>query len=332
MTIFKKVIERIRKWPGLFQFHYGRVRYRIKHGKIRLFDPWCWLQSIHWMQLGKYHHYEPREAIYDRLPEISFAGELPSIAIVTPSYNQAAYLEETIRSVLDQNYPRLSYAVVDGGSNDGSAVILERYRERLAFAVSERDRGQSDAIVKGMLHVSGEIQAYLNSDDFLTPGTLRYVGAYFATHPEVDAVYGHRIIVDEKSREVGRWILPNHYDDSTKHFDYIPQETLFWRKSLYDQCGGIDPDFHFAMDWDFILRLQACGACFERLPYFLGCFRAHGVQKSQAGSDIGKREIDALLLRNGAESPVGRAFVEADWKFKKKAYMIALLSAIGIRR
>lgn len=332
MSIFKKIIERVSKWPGLFRFHYGRIRYRIKHGKIRIFDPLCWLQSVHWMQLGKYHHYEPRKVIYDRLPEIHFTGELPCIAIVTPSYNQAAYLEETIRSVLDQNYPRLSYAVVDGGSNDGSAVIIEKYRERLAFAVSERDNGQSDAIVKGMNRVSGEIQAYLNSDDLLAPGVLHYIGAYFAEHPQIDAVYGHRIIVDEKTQEVGRWIMPAHYQESTKHFDYVPQETLFWRKDIYDKCGGIDPNFHFAMDWDFILRLQQHGARIKRLPYFLGCFRAHGVQKSQAGSDIGKSEIDGILKRNGAEMPLGRGFEEADWKFKKRAYLSALEIAMGVRR
>ena len=332
IKLFRKIAARIAKWPQLYLFHYRRLRYRIKHGKIRLFDPLCYLQSIHWMQLGKYHHYTARPVVYDRLPELPDPVTWPSIAIVTPSYNQAPYLEETIRSVLEQDYPNLAYAVVDGGSNDGSAAIIEKYKERLSYAVSEKDKGQSDAIVKGMGRVRGEIMAYLNSDDFLSPGVLRYVGAYFASHPEVDAVYGHRIIVDEDSREVGRWILPKHYEESTKYFDYIPQETLFWRKEIYDQCGGIDPEYHFAMDWDFILRMQQHGARFQRLPYYMGCFRAHGVQKSQAGSDIGKSEIEGLMKRNGAELPLGREFENADWKFKKKAYISSLQMAMNIRR
>ena len=330
--ILKKIVDRVAKWPQLYLFHYRRIRYRIKHGKIRPFDPLCYLQSVHWMQLGKYHHYIPRPVEFDHIPKPKYTGELPSISIVTPSYNQAQYLEETIKSVLDQKYPKLSYAVTDGGSTDESAEVIERYKDQLAFSVSEPDKGQSDAIVKGMNQVSGEIQAYLNSDDLLAPGVLHYVGAYFAEHPEVDAVYGHRIIVDENTREIGRWIMPHHYEESTKYFDYIPQETLFWRKEIYEKCGGIDPDFHFAMDWDFILRLQQHGARIKRLPYFLGCFRAHGVQKSQAGSDIGKTEIECLLKRNGAELPLGRDFENSDWKFKKKAYLTALQIAMGIRR
>ncbi len=325
------IFSRLKKWPELFLFHYRRLRFRMKSGKVRPFDPLCYLEYFHWMQLGRYHQYEAKPIAYDRLPILPAPSVLPSISIVTPSYNHACFLEETILSVLNQDYPRLTYAVVDGGSSDGSAEIIERYRDSLSYAVSERDKGQSDAIVKGMNRMDGEILAYLNSDDFLAPGTLRYVGAYFTAHPEVDVVYGHRIIVDDKSREVGRWILPRHYSDSTKHFDYIPQETLFWRRSFYEKAGGIDPDFHFAMDWDFILRLQAQGANFRRLPYFLACFRAHEAQKSQAGSDVGKREIDALMNRTGGDLELGPTYEAAHWKFRKKAYLTALLLSLGIR-
>ncbi|MEI8309517.1 MAG: glycosyltransferase family 2 protein [Verrucomicrobiota bacterium] len=330
--MFHKVLSRIQKWPGLFLFHYRRLRFRVKHGKIRILDPLCYLESFHWMQLAKYHQYEAKDVVFDRLPASRVTSELPSISIVTPSYNHAPYLEETIRSVLDQNYPKLTYAVVDGGSADGSAQIIERYKDNLSFSVSEPDKGQSDAIVKGMARLSGEVQAYLNSDDFLAPGVLEYVGSYFAEHPEVDAVYGHRIIVDGNTREIGRWILPPHYAESTKHFDYIPQETMFWRRSIAEKAGGIDPAFHFAMDWDFILRLQASGARFRRLPYFLACFRAHEAQKSQAGSERGKREIDALMKRTGGDLDLGRDYETAHWKFRKKAFLTSVLLSLGIRR
>jgi glycosyltransferase involved in cell wall biosynthesis len=329
--MFRRVFSRIQKWPGLFLFHYRRFVFRVGHGKIMVFNPLCCLESFYWMQLAKYEQYGAKEVVYDKLPAPSFTGELPSISVVTPSYNHARFLEETIRSVLDQEYPKLTYAVVDGGSADGSAEIIERYKDRLSFWVSEPDKGQSDAIVKGMAKLDGEIQAYLNSDDFLAPGTLRYVGAYFAEHPEVDVVYGHRIIVDGNTREIGRWILPPHYDESTKHFDYIPQETMFWRRGLAQKAGGIDPAFHFAMDWDFILRLQASGARFRRLPYFLACFRAHEAQKSQAGSERGKQEIETLMRQTGGDLQLGREYEAAHWKFRKRAFLTSVLLSFGVR-
>lgn len=329
--MLRKIVSRIRNWPALLNFHYRRLLFRVKHGKVRVFDPLCYIESFHWMQLAKYEQYEAKTIVYDDLPAPQHVGSLPSVAIVTPSYNQKPFLEETIKSVLDQNYPRLSYAVVDGGSTDGSADVIERFKDRLSFSVSEPDNGQSDAIVKGMARLDGEIQAYLNSDDFLVPGTLAYVGSYFATHPEVDVVYGHRIIVDAQSREIGRWILPRHYAESTKHFDYIPQETMFWRRRAAEKAGGIDPDFHFAMDWDFILRLQSHGATFRRLPYFLACFRAHETQKSQAGSERGKQEIEALMRRTGGDLQLGRDFEAAHWKFRKRAFLTSVLLSMGIR-
>lgn len=325
------ILSRIRKWPELFLFHYRRLRFRIAHGKIRILDPLSYLESFHWMQIAKYHQYEPREIVFDKLPVCRFTGDLPSISIVTPSFNHARYLEETIRSVLAQNYPKLSYAVVDGGSTDGSAQIIGRYRDRLSYATSEPDNGQSDAIVKGMARLDGEVQAYLNSDDMLAPGALQFVGSYFAAHPEIDAVYGHRIIVNEDSREIGRWILPRHYDESTKHFDYVPQETLFWRRRVAEKAGGINPSFYFALDWDLILRLQAQGSRFVRLPYFLACFRAHEAQKSQTALGRGQLEINELLKRTGGDLEYGRTFEEAHWKFRRKAFLTSVLMDVGIR-
>jgi glycosyltransferase involved in cell wall biosynthesis len=329
--ILRRISARISKWPQLYLFHHRRIRYRIKCGKIRLFDPMFYLESFHWMQLGKYQHYAPKKISYDKLPSPQLRGPLPSISIVTPSYNQAAYLEQTIKSVLDQKYPNLSYAVIDGGSSDGSTHIIERYRELLTYAVSERDRGQSDAIAKGMRHVSGEIQAYLNSDDLLVPGVLHFIGNYFAGHSDVDVVYGHRIIINQNSEEIGRWILPKHYPESIIHFDFVPQETMFWRKSIADRIGGINPDLQFAMDWDFLLRLQNAGAKIRRLPYFLGCFRAHDVQKSQSGSEVGKQEILDVMKIFGGDWHFGAEFMRAEQTIKQRALMTSIQMAFGVR-
>ena len=141
--------------------------------------------------------------------------------------------------------------------------------------------------------------AYLNSDDMLLPGALHYVARYFATHPEIDVVYGHRVLIDEYDQEIGRWVVPPHDDDILSWADYIPQETMFWRRSIWEKAGGlIDTNFKFAMDWDLILRFRDAGARIVRLPRFLGAFRIHPHQKTSAEiSQQGVREMGRLRER-----------------------------------
>src|SRR6185436_555558 len=136
----------------------------------------------------------------------------PRISIVTPSFRQAHFIERTIRSVLEQGYPNLEYHVQDGGSTDGTVPILERYAPRLSSWASERDSGQSQAINRAFAKTSGDIMAWINSDDVLFPGALAYVADFFNRNPDVDVVYGHRVLIDEEDREIGRWILPPHED------------------------------------------------------------------------------------------------------------------------
>src|SRR5262249_23541680 len=143
------------------------------------------------------------------------------------------------------------------------------------------DEGQTQAINLGFQHTSGEIMAYLNSDDLLLPGSLAYVAGYMAAHPEVDVVYGHRILIDECDDEVARWVLPRHDDRVLTWANFVPQETLFWRRRIWERVGGtLDASFQFAMDWDLILRFREAGARFVRLPRFLGAFRVHARQKT----------------------------------------------------
>lgn len=229
----------------------------------------------------------------------------PSISIVTPSFNQGNVLEETLRSVLDQRYPSLEYIVQDGGSTDRSVEVLRRYGSRLTHWESAPDGGQSAAINLGMQRATGEIMAYLNSDDLLLPGSLAYVAEYFQTHPEVDVVYGHRILIDEAGREVGRWVLPAHDERAIAFADFIPQETMFWRRRAWEQVGSrIDESFRFAMDWDLILRFRAAGLTFRRLPRFLGAFRVWEDQKSLAWwLPFGRRETERLTARTLGDTP-----------------------------
>jgi len=221
-----------------------------------------------------------------------------SIAIVTPSLNQGRFIKRTIQSVLSQNYPNLQYAIQDGGSTDGTVAILEQYNDQLSHWESRKDGGQANAINRGFSVVSGDVMAYLNSDDVLLDGALNYVAAYFKKHPNVDVLYGHRIIIDEEDREIGRWILPRHDDMTIQWSDYIPQETMFWRRRIWEAAGGgLDEAFQFAMDWDLILRFIEAGAVFRRVPAFLAAFRHHTEQKTIAAEDIGIREITMIRKR-----------------------------------
>ena len=227
------------------------------------------------------------------------SANLPCISIVTPSYRQGAYIQRTLESVLSQAYPHLEYYVQDGGSDDETTQVLSSYSDRLTGWTSEKDSGQSQAINLGFARTTGDIMAWLNSDDLLLPGALNCVAQYFAAHPDVDVVYGHRILIDEQDREIGRWILPAHNEKVLSVADFVPQETLFWRRSIWEKAGGkIDESFRFAMDWDLLLRFRSAGARMVRLPYFLGAFRIHQAQKTSAAiASVGAAEMDRLRER-----------------------------------
>lgn len=250
------------------------------------------------LQLEPYHAPRPLR-IPSRYERVQPLAAPPTISIVTPSFNQARFVAETLRSVIDQRYSRLEYVVQDGGSRDGSLEILERARPYLHHLDSRPDRGQANAINLGFAHTTGEVMAYLNSDDLLLPGALHYVARYFCQHPEVDVLYGHRILVDEEGAEIGRWILPPHRGDHLLYADYVPQETLFWRRRIWEQVGGrVDESFQFAVDWELLLRFVEAGAKIVRVPRFLGAFRVHQAQKTALQlAGIGALEMDRLRHR-----------------------------------
>ncbi len=243
----------------------------------------------HWMRLGVLQQYTPRPMVRDdalekfgRRKNKNGNLKLPSIVLVTPSYNQADYLKYTIDSVVSQDYPNLDYVVMDGGSTDGTRELLAQHSTHFCYWHSKPDDGQTAAIADGFKHSDAEIMGWLNSDDMLMPGTLYYVGKYFSEHPEVDVIYGHRVVINSGGNEIGRWVLPPHDAEVLLYADFIPQETCFWRRGLYEQVGGIDTNFNYAMDWDLILRFQKAGARFYRAPYFMGVFRQHEEQKTSS--------------------------------------------------
>jgi glycosyltransferase involved in cell wall biosynthesis len=257
----------------------------------------------------------------------------PVISIVTPSFNQGHVLEETLRSVLDQGYPALQYVVQDGGSTDASVSILERYATRLFAWESARDGGQSAAINRGLRRTTGEIMAYLNSDDILLPGSLAYVADFFERHPDVDVVYGHRVLIDDAGAEVGRWVLPPHDDRVIAFADFIPQETMFWRRRAWEAVGGIDESFRFAMDWDLILRFRAAGMTFRRLPRFLGAFRVWPDQKSVSWwLPVGRRETERLTARTLGATPTRERIRSEITRYVRRHWVLDKLYLAGLVR
>jgi glycosyltransferase involved in cell wall biosynthesis len=267
----------------------------------RLWRARQWLKKLLCVPLGIHYQYRPRPMHipkqYCRTPR---AHSSLVVSIVTPSYNQGQFLERTITSVLEQDFPHLEFIIQDGGSTDETHAILARYQSQLKHCESGKDRGQAHAINRGFKHATGDILAYLNSDDLLLPGALNYVADFFAKHPEIDVVYGHRVLVDHADAEVGRWVLPRHDDDFLRWADFVPQETLFWRRRIWEKVGGaLDETFHYALDWDLLLRFLDAGARFVRLPRFLGAFRLHPAQKTSLQMfNLGVPEMDRLCLRS----------------------------------
>lgn len=180
----------------------------------------------------------------------------PRISVITPSYNQGAYIEETILSVLEQDYPNLEYIIIDGGSTDDSVDIIRKYEDRLAYWVSEPDAGQSEAINKGLQHSTGEIWAWMNSDDIYLPGALKTAVAWLMDHPQYGIVYGDCIWIDGQGREIDRPAIP---DFDYRSFlrdcnDFIPSGSAFIRKRVSDTIGIMDVALHLIMDWDYWMR------------------------------------------------------------------------------
>ena len=260
--------------------------------------------------------YPPRTVFiphYYRMTQTISLDALPVISIVTPTFNQAKFLRHTIESVLGQGYPKLEYIIQDGGSEDGSIEILEQYRPHLTHAESHKDGGQANAINLGFAHTSGEIMAYLNSDDLLLPSSLHYAASFFNHHPEVDVIYGHRVIINEEGNEIGRWVLPPHDSWTQLWLYFIPQETLFWRRGIWEKVGGcVDESYQFAMDWELFLRFVQAGARIRRVPRFLGAFRSHPQQKTSSRiHDLGIQEMNRVrekyLGRSVTQTEIARA-------------------------
>jgi len=226
---------------------------------------------------------------------------LPKVTIVTPSFNQAKYLEQTIISVLNQDYPNIEYIIIDGGSTDGSVEIIKKYQEKLSYWISEPDKGQSNAINKGFKHATGKIYNWLNSDDLLMPSAVKIAVYYLNKYPEVGLIYGNRTVIDGKGNFLYLLERPSFNPKVFPHQWGIPQETAFFRRECWQITKGLYESLQYCMDDDLFFRLSKITR-FYHVPFVLGTFRRHTQSKtvlhSGALKGVRRTEFAKVYFKN----------------------------------
>jgi glycosyltransferase involved in cell wall biosynthesis len=212
--------------------------------------------------------------------------DAPRVTIVTPSYNQALYLEATIQSVLAQAYSNLEYIIIDGGSTDGSVDIIRKYERHLAYWISEPDRGQSDAINKGFRRATGTYLNWLNSDDVLLPHALQTLVEFLDCHPDIACVFGNTVFIAPDGSELfRRRDIPFHAGIVTYAFNYLPQPAALFRAQVLKRVGMLDERLHYCMDHELWLRMHGAGYAFGKVNDFIAGYRFHLESKGIRNSD-----------------------------------------------
>ncbi len=249
----------------------------------------------------------------------------PLVSIITPSYNQVEFLEATIRSVLGQDYPHIEYIIMDGESTDGSLAIIEKYANQLAYWISEPDRGQADAINKGLQKATGEILAWINSDDLYMAGAVEDAVRTLDAHPEAGMVYADGLMVDAR----GKLLDPHHYRTYSLLdllcFEVLLQPTVFLRRSIYEHVGSLDDQYHLILDHEYWIRI-AQQAPIMHVPSFWAAERTHLGAKTISQASVFVDEAERMI-RQAEQSPSLGALIREN---HRKVY--ASLNAFAARR
>ena len=222
----------------------------------------------------------------------------PSFSIITPSFNQGKFIERTIKSVVGQNFPDVQYIMVDGGSKDGTADIIKKYSEKISVWISEPDKGQADAVNKGLKFATGDIIGWINSDDTYLEGALEKVAEVFSKNKEVEAVYGDFYYIDENDLIIRkRSVLPYIDYDLLLAHNYIGQPALFFSRKSIERIGPLDENLHYLLDWDLVMRLTKNCKCYH-LNNYLATARIHKSTKTaEFGNSRNIEEFDLLQVR-----------------------------------
>jgi glycosyltransferase involved in cell wall biosynthesis len=264
----------------------------------------------------------------------------PKISIITASYNQGQYLEDTILSVLGQRYPNLEYLIYDAASTDNSVVIIKKYEQELSYWVSEKDKGQADAINKGFEKATGEILMWLNSDDILMPNVLHFIAEQYAQ--KGDGIYfGNCIHFEEKNNGVlnsrGSQVPISFNSISLEMADTIIQPSTFWSRKVWIENGPLDAGFHFGFDWEWFLRAKQKSISFYSLHKPISMYRIHEEHKSGVG---GKKRQDELLkiyeIYSPKYAPLYKQLMQENFTFSFKEkiiyHLLKLVSRKGLTR
>lgn len=227
----------------------------------------------------------------------------PLISIVIPSFNQGQFIEQAITSVVGQNYPRIELIIVDGGSTDNTAEIVNKYQDHIHHFISEPDRGQADAINKGFRMARGEIMGWLNTDDMYLPCTFSRVAAIIESPSKPNLVYGGCLHFYQGTTHTYGFLPPDFDENQLTYHDYLAQPSTFWTKALWDVTGALNESYHYVLDWEWFLRAsQFCR--FTPIKDYLSIYRMHPGHKSGTGKDKRQEEIMHII----------KTYAREDWQ------------------
>ncbi len=248
----------------------------------------------------------------------------PKISVITPSYNQGKFLEQTILSVISQCYPNLEYIIMDGGSTDESVEIIKKYEQHITYWQSKPDNGQAGAINEGFKHATGDILCWLNSDDMYMPGIFDRIAAIFANTSKPAIVFGNCLHFNEHSSKTrGSDVVGDDARHILSLYDYIIQPSSFWNRAAWLATGALEESMHFAFDWDWFIRAQNTGVQFVPVQDYLSIYRIHESHKTGTGGDKRNEELKKIVSRYNEEQKLIRAFnrwlrIYAKYKFVSK--------------
>jgi len=260
----------------------------------------------------------------------------PKISIITPSYNQGQFLEETIRSVLLQNYPNLEYIIIDGGSTDNTVDIIKQYEPWIPYWVSEPDNGQTHAINKGLTKATGEIIAYLNSDDYYLPGTLFKVAEHFRQFPQTDLLHGICRYVNQEGEKIGEQFgniqkleeILDLWDVWWKQRQFVQPE-VFWTRRITEKVGLFKEELNYVMDYDYWLRILEVGGIVGSINNEFSCFRFTSNQKSNQSEKVAEellQVVKPILWNMSTKIPLKtRLLLQGNW-----LYQVVFLQQVDI--
>jgi glycosyltransferase involved in cell wall biosynthesis len=221
--------------------------------------------------------------------------------VITPSYNQGQYIEETILSVLNQNYPNLEYIIMDGGSTDNTVEVIKKYADRITFWVSEKDKGQADAINRGFKKATGDILCWLNSDDYYFSETLKYVAENLDINKK-EILFGEVDHIFEPHGKIKHSNAKNKYENyQLELYDYIIQPGSFWTKKVWEEVGEVNENLHFVFDWDWFVRAKKANTNFKYHKRTMAMYRVHDAHKTSNGGEKRQKEIEYMLHEYSGE-------------------------------